>query len=67
MSKYIKLTEDNVQEYINTIYSVMHDEDKINIANIVNFELATRYKNENDKLLAIIDMLSELAFLNSSE
>jgi|TARA_A100001391_G_C4865630_1_gene223817 hypothetical protein len=67
MDKYIKLTEDNLQEYINTIYSVMHDEHEIENFLLQDFHFGTKCKNDNKKLFQIIDMLSELAFLNSNE
>jgi len=66
-SCFIAVTDDDVQEYINTIYSFMHNKDKIKLANIENFYLATKFRNENDKLLTIIDILIEFAFLNGSE
>jgi len=67
MQEYIKLTDDNIQEYINTIWSVMHDEDEIEKFLLENFHFGTKCKNENKKLLQIVSMLTELAFLNSSE
>ncbi len=70
--KYIKLTHDNISEYINTIYAVMHDEDEIeklrnNSLSSENFREWRKLTNNNKKLFQIIDMLHELAFLNSSE
>ena len=72
MKEYIKLTDDNVQDYIRTICAVMHDEDEIeklreNSLSSENFREWRKLKNENKNLLAIIDMLNELAFLNASE
>lgn len=70
--KYIKLTDDNVQEYIGTISAVMHDEDEIeklreNSLSSENFKEWRKLTNENKNLFQIIDMLNELAFLNASE
>lgn len=67
-----KLTNNNLQEYINAIYSVMHDEDEIEKLreNSIIFSNLPEWKkltNENKNLLQIIQMLKELAIVNEEK
>lgn len=72
-----KLTNNNLQEYINAIYSVMHDEDEIeklreeslsseNFRSLFHYEWK-KLTNENKNLLQIIQMLKELAVANEEK
>tara|TARA_R100001509_G_scaffold165677_1_gene148832 strand:- start:3500 stop:3718 length:219 start_codon:yes stop_codon:yes gene_type:complete len=72
MKDYLKCTNDNVQEYIDVIYSVMHDEDEIeklreNSLSSENFREWKKLTHENRKLFQIIQLLKEYAIISSIE
>lgn len=47
MKDYLKCTNDNVQEYIDVIYSVMHDEDEIEKAKVKTTYLSKSFYNKD--------------------
>ena len=72
MKDHLKCTNDNVQEYIDVIYSVMHDEDYIeklreNSLSSENFREWRKLTYENKKLFQIIQLLKEYAIISSIE